>query len=74
MPLSQEHIAPTTPMGANLTTGGTTFRLWAPNADHVYLVLNPGDSYVANPDDELVKDSASGHWTGFGPGVGEGAH
>jgi 1,4-alpha-glucan branching enzyme len=73
MPLSQEHIAPKTPMGANLTAGGTTFRLWAPNADHVYLVLNPGDRYVANPDDELVKDSASGHWTGFAPGMGEGA-
>ena len=60
-------------MGANLTPGGTTFRLWAPNADHVYLVLNPGDDYAPSPGDELVKNEATGHWTGFAAGVGEAA-
>ena len=35
MPASQEHIHPRTPMGANLTDWGATFRIWAPNANSV---------------------------------------
>lgn len=32
MPASQQHISLNTPSGANLVSGGATFRIWAPNA------------------------------------------
>ena len=38
MPASQLGISSTTPMGANLITGGATFRVWAPNALAVYVL------------------------------------
>ena len=31
------------------------------------------DAYQPQPSDELVKDPATGHWTGFFPGVADGA-
>jgi 1,4-alpha-glucan branching enzyme len=55
-------------MGAHVTDGGTTFRLWAPRAEHVYVVLD-GEPAPPGPDRELVKDTTTGHWTGFIPGV-----
>jgi 1,4-alpha-glucan branching enzyme len=72
MPLSQAHISAETAMGATLVAGGATFRLWAPAAAHVYLLLDGADPSEVTPDDELVKDSASGHWTGFAAGAGDG--
>ena len=72
MPASQSHITPSTPMGANLVDGGVTFRVWAPGATHVHVALNGDDGYRPRDEDELVKDPASGHWTGFFPGAGEG--
>lgn len=59
-------------MGARVTDGGATFRLWAPRAEHVYVVLD-GEPAPAPTDRELVKDPASGHWTGFIPGIGVGS-
>jgi 1,4-alpha-glucan branching enzyme len=51
-------------MGASLFAGGTTFRVWAPHAAHLY-VIRPGDAAPPGSDRELVKDPATGHWTGF---------
>jgi 1,4-alpha-glucan branching enzyme len=72
MPASQQHIGSGTLMGANLVAGGATFRVWAPGAEHVYVVLNGQTNYQPNPADELVKDQATGHWRGFFPGVVDG--
>jgi 1,4-alpha-glucan branching enzyme len=59
-------------MGASLMSAGATFRVWAPGADHVYLALDAATGYLPRPEDELVKDPASGHWIGFFPGVVDG--
>ncbi|HSO98318.1 MAG TPA: alpha amylase C-terminal domain-containing protein [Solirubrobacteraceae bacterium] len=72
MPAAQTHIGPGTPMGACLTDGGATFRLWAPRAEHVYVVLH-GEPVPPGADRELVKDPSTGHWTGFIPGVNVGS-
>ncbi len=73
MPASQEHISATTPIGATLVADGATFRLWAPGAERVHVVL--GDAAGQQPADaeELVEDPGSGHWSGFVPGVVDGA-
>ncbi len=72
MPVSQEHITASTPMGANLVGDGATFRVWAPGARQVYVALDGAAGYRPRPQDELVKDPLSGHWTGFCPGVVDG--
>jgi len=72
MPASQQFITDSTPMGSALAGNGATFRVWAPNADHVHVVLNPGATYQPKPADELVKNPSTGHWTGFFPGVVDG--
>src|SRR2546421_11282598 len=72
MPSSQGHIGAHTPMGANLTADGVTFRVWAPRAEHVFVAFE-GAPGPPGPDEELVKDPVSGHWTGFFQGVGAGA-
>jgi 1,4-alpha-glucan branching enzyme len=72
MAASQQHISDSTPMGANLIAGGATFRVWAPRALHVYVALNGVVPYQPQPTDELVKNPATGHWTGFFPGVVDG--
>ncbi|MBN2729245.1 MAG: alpha amylase C-terminal domain-containing protein [Bacteroidales bacterium] len=59
-------------MGANLIDGGATFRVWAPSAKFIYVVLNGVSGYVPNADDELVKNPQSGHWTGFIPNISDG--
>jgi 1,4-alpha-glucan branching enzyme len=73
MATSQTHVTADTPVGATLTADGATFRVWAPAAEQVYVVLGGVDGYVPSPDDELVKDPATGHWTGFVPGVADGS-
>ena len=72
MAASQDHIHASTPMGANLIGNGATFRVWAPAADHVYVALGGAAGYQPTQQDELVKDPATGHWTGFFPGVVDG--
>jgi 1,4-alpha-glucan branching enzyme len=59
-------------MGANLVADGATFRVWAPGAHHVYVALDGAAGYQPKPADELVKDAATGHWTGFVPQVVDG--
>jgi 1,4-alpha-glucan branching enzyme len=61
-------------MGATLTGGGATFRVWAPGATHAYIALGDVAAYQPRPQDELVVDPATGHWTGFVPGVTDGDH
>src|SRR4051812_19961951 len=73
MALAQSHVSGSTPMGATLVADGATFRLWAPAAEHVYVVIDGAGAYHPRPDDELVKDPVSGHWTGFVAGVGDGS-
>lgn len=74
MPTSQNHITSHTPMGATLTGGGATFRVWAPGATQVYVALGDTSAYRPRPQDELVGNPATGHWTGFVPGVSDGDH
>ena len=71
MAASQDHIVTSTPMGATLTGGGATFRVWAPGALHLYVTFDGGQA--PSPSDELVKDPGTGHWAGFFPGVSDGA-
>ena len=72
MPVTQNEIDSGTPMGANLTKNGATFRVWAPGARAVYVALNADATYTPSAEDLLVKNEATGHWTGFVAGVTEG--
>src|SRR5215212_6690774 len=69
---SQEHISDSTPMGATLIDGGATFRVWAPGVRSVHVALGGVEGYVPTPDDALVENAGSHHWTGFFPGVVDG--
>ena len=73
MPVSQHYITPQTPLGANLIPGGATFRVWAPNADAVYISgnFNNSDNWQPAESNKLVKDPA-GYWAGFVPDVKDG--
>jgi 1,4-alpha-glucan branching enzyme len=59
-------------MGANLIADGAAFRVWALSAERVYVALGGAAGYQPRPQDELVRDPATGHWTGFLPGVVDG--
>jgi 1,4-alpha-glucan branching enzyme len=72
MTVSQEHITPSTSMGANLVADGATFRVWAPAALAVHVALDGAAGFVPSPASALLQDPASGHWTGFVAGVGDG--
>ena len=74
MPTAQNHITPHTPMGATLVDGGATFRVWAPGATQVYIAVGDTSAYRPQPQDELVANPATGHWTGFVPQVSDGDH
>jgi 1,4-alpha-glucan branching enzyme len=67
MAASQKFVTANTPMGATLVEGGATFRVWAPRAAHVYVARGETSAYQAAPEDELVRDPSTGHWTGFFP-------
>src|SRR6185437_14439745 len=61
--ITQQNISNGTPMGANLTATGATFRVWAPTADAVYVIgefndWEPSETY-------LLQSHTNGHWTGF---------
>jgi 1,4-alpha-glucan branching enzyme len=76
MALSQSNITPTTPMGANLKDGGATFKVWGPSAQSVFLNGTFGGTSRRNKDADssllLIKDEATGFWTGFLEDVAEG--
>jgi hypothetical protein len=69
---SQQHIDGATPMGATLVDGGATFRVWAPRARSVHVAFGGVEGYAPTPDDALVENPDSHHWTGFFPGVVDG--
>ncbi|WP_342151474.1 alpha amylase C-terminal domain-containing protein [Methylorubrum sp. SB2] len=73
MPLSLQHIAADTPMGAHPVGGGTTFRVWAPQAAAVHVVgrFSGRESWIATEANALTRGDL-GHWLGFVPGAGEG--
>ena len=65
--ISQANISRSTPMGANLVSGGgVTFRAWAPLASAVYIngtfAGTPTTGQTANL---LLAEDANGYWTGF---------
>src|SRR3954463_1429327 len=70
MAASQQHITPATPMGANLVTGGATFRVWAPRATAVH-VVGDFNAWARDAASALVKNSDD-RWTGFIPGAQDG--
>jgi len=76
MPASQQHITPNTPLGATVAPGGAAFRVWAPGASAVYVALHDAQHPAAewSPSEEaLLVRQDGGYWTGFFPGVRDGA-
>ena len=77
MPASQQQISSTTPLGACLVPGGATFRLWAPAAQAVHVALHQAVPLARGPwtpaDGNLLVRDAAGYWSGFFPGVVDGA-
>jgi 1,4-alpha-glucan branching enzyme len=72
--LPQDHISNNTRAGANLVADGATFRVWAPNAEEVYLHGTFGNKvYDQNTKDRLLHKNA-GYWTGFQQGARDGDH
>src|SRR6266849_1241333 len=71
MPASQNQISNTTLIGANLASGGCTFRVWAPRAKAVYVSGSFNSDRHDEPD--LLVPDANGIWGGFVAGVGDGA-
>jgi 1,4-alpha-glucan branching enzyme len=64
--LSQEHISPQTPAGATLDADGAAFRLWAPEADAVYVHgIFGGQVFDQLTCDRLLQKDARGYWTGY---------
>ena len=71
--LSQANISAQTPAGATLGAGGASFRLWAPEADAVYLHgIFGGQAFEELSDDRLLQKDARGYWTGFQDGARDG--
>jgi len=77
MPTSQQHVSAGTPMGANLTGGGATFRVWAPRAREVYVIVGDeleaarAGGWAPKQEHALVRQ-ADETWTGFVEGVRDG--
>jgi len=72
--ITQDHVLPDTPLGANLVADGATFRVWAPRAQTVYVNGQFGATgrwSRSDPDLRLRKDQR-GYWAGFLPGVQDG--
>jgi 1,4-alpha-glucan branching enzyme len=71
--LDQTQITADTPMGATLTAGGATFRVWAPRARSVYLAGVFGGVARTPPSDALLmRRDGAGYWSGFLAGVSDG--
>src|SRR5262245_41557582 len=72
MAASQQHIEDRTPMGANLVTGGCTFRIWAPRAKAVH-VCGSFNNWAVDEASRLAPGPTAGHFAGYFAGVGDGA-
>ena len=76
MAASQQHVSTMTPLGATPIADGTTFRVWAPSAEAVYVALHgpghPSPQAWAPGEDALLTRQDGGFWAGFFLGVGDG--
>jgi 1,4-alpha-glucan branching enzyme len=65
--ISQTNISSSTPMGANLVSGGgATFRAWGPLASAVYINGTLGGVHrTGQTDDLLLAKDPNGYWAGF---------
>jgi len=71
--LSQDGIDDKTPLGATLSPGGATFKVWAPLAKAVYLNgIFAGVAFDKQSEARLLARDAYGFWTGFQPGARDG--
>jgi 1,4-alpha-glucan branching enzyme len=73
--ITQQYIDSNTPLGANLTAGGATFRVWGPGAQRVFLNGSlGGESHWQKDQDPsvLLSKDRAGYWAGFWPGAREG--
>jgi 1,4-alpha-glucan branching enzyme len=71
--LSQQNITASTPTGTRLTSGGATFKVWAPRATAVYLNGRfAGVYYDQQTPDRLLSKDTMGYWTGFQAGSADG--
>ena len=71
--LSQANISSTTAMGATLvSTGGATFRVWAPGANAVFLNGTFADGARQGQNNDWLLQENAGYWTGFLPAAKEG--
>ncbi|MEJ8824835.1 hypothetical protein WKW80_22840 [Variovorax humicola] len=71
MPASMQNVTPDTPLGATLVAGGATFRVWAPGATEVHVVLQDFEDFEPG-DTSLPTRDAQGRWAGFVAPVVEG--
>ena len=71
--LSQAHISPQTPVGATLDAEGAAFRVWAPEAEAVYLHgVFGGQAFDQLTDDRLLQKDPRGYWSGYQDGARDG--
>jgi 1,4-alpha-glucan branching enzyme len=61
--LAGAHVGAEEPMGVTSEAGTTTFRVWAPHARTV-AVIGDFNNWKAMQGDHLVKDEATGIWSG----------
>jgi 1,4-alpha-glucan branching enzyme len=77
MPTVQNRVDRNTPMGANLVSGGVTFRVFAPAALGMYVLTGPSlaaaqaPGFVPSASDQLFN-LGDNTWAAFLPGLGEG--
>jgi len=67
--ITQQFISDHTPMGANLVADGATFRVWAPDAQKVYVI---GDFNGWTASDPWLLQNSGGYWAGFLANVNDG--
>ncbi|MCB2154480.1 family 16 glycosylhydrolase [bacterium] len=65
----QTFVSSATVMGAYPHSGGTTFRVWAPNADSVHVRGTFNGWGLSNP---LSREAATGYWSTFVSGASAG--
>lgn len=77
MPTVQNHVDRGTPFGANVISGGVTFRVFAPSARQMYvltgasLAASQAPGFVPSQSDQLFN-LGDNTWAAFLPGIGEG--
>ena len=77
MPTVRNHVDRGTPFGANLISGGVTFRVFAPAAREMYvltgasLAASQAPGFVPSNSDQLFN-LGDNTWAAFLPGLGEG--